>query len=264
MKKQLSLICLLVSLAACVWAYLDDYSPFEPGTAPKPFPVTELKEIARETSDSQGTFAKAPDSFPRLVLSWATPGNADDCTLSVIGARGVKILAGAKITADSPRYVAVYAALLNEDTEPDYVIRAWSGGCGLAAEWFFLTFLLSTGATYSVTETACMAMGVEDFVDLNNDGRGEFIHTSFVGGEKGKDGKSHNYWVYNLLRFKGGQIISANDLDRRFPCWVWYKFKPNHQNTDQLTPKQRMRCWRNEWSKDRLMLSLEKEQGRMP
>jgi hypothetical protein len=124
--------------------------------------------------------------------------------------------------------------------------------------------LLSNGDTYSITETTSMGSGNEEFVDLNKDGRPEFIHTSFVGGEKGKDGKRHNYWVYNLLRFKGTEILSANDLDRRFPCWIYYKFKPNHQNTDQLTAEQRMRCWRSEWSKDPLMLRLEKEQGRMP
>ena len=268
MKKTLSLILLLVTIAPAAWGYRADYAPFEPGAAPKPFPVTELKKLASESSDSQCTFAERPNSSPRIVFSWTPTDKRGDCTISVIRPNGTKILTGATIQASSPKFItAVYSVLLNEDDKPDYVISEWSGGCGLAAEWCFLTFLLSNGDGYSVTQTSCMDCGKEDFVDLNKDGRAEFIHTSFVDGDSGKDGKYHNYWVFNILQFKGTQIVSANPLDHRFPGWVSYKFKPNHQNTDQLTPEQRMRCWREAWTRwggDPLMLGLEKEQGRTP
>ncbi len=55
------------------------------------------------------------------------------------------------------------------------------------------------------------------------------------------------YWVYNLLGFSGTNILSANSRDARFPKWVRYKFKPNHQDTEQLTAEQRKRLWLKAW-----------------
>ena len=69
----------------------------------------------------------------------------------------------------------------------------------------------------------------------------------FVYGENGADGKSHNYWVYNLLGFSGTNSISANARHPGFPKWVWHKLKPNHTDTDQLTADQRRRLWLNAW-----------------
>ena len=269
MKKALLLTCLMTALASVAWGYPADYAPFEPGAAPKQFPVIELKEVPSQSSDSQCTFAEPSPSSPRIVLTWAATDEKGCCTLSVISPNGTKILPGATIHASSPtpRKVTVYEALLNEDDKPDYVIAALSGGCGLACEINDVAFVLSKGDSYSITRIVCWAFDNADFVDLNKDGRAQIIITSFVGGEKGKDGKGHNYWVFNIFQFKGTQIVSGNALDHRFPCWVLYKFKPNHQNTDQLTPEQRMRCWREAWSQwgnDALTSDFEKEQGRTP
>lgn len=140
----------------------------------------------------------------------------------------------------------VYTALLNEDKEPDYLIVTWSGGCGIAAGMASLSFLLSCDDGFQLAKMVTFYPDETDFVDLNQDGKPEFIHTTFIHGEKGKDGKTHNYWVYNLLQFKGTKIVSANKLDKRFPCWIWYKFKPNHKNTTQLSSGQKSRLWRKQ------------------
>jgi hypothetical protein len=84
-----------------------------------------------------------------------------------------------------------------------------------------------------------------DLFDLDGDGSPEFVHCMFVGGEVGRDGKSHNYWVYNLLRFSGTDIVSANRADHRFPKWIMFSHEANHTETRQLTADQRERLWRS-------------------
>jgi hypothetical protein len=270
MNKTLLVICLLTACASGAFGYPDDYSPFAPGTTPKAFPMRKLKNIAPESDRTIYIFAEGPKSSPRILIS-DDPNDTTKCTLSIIAPNGRKIIPDATMHEDYLYNTSAYSGLLNDNTVPDYVIEVGSTGCGLAAHICSVIFLLSTGETYSTIETVSYWTSEADFVDLNKDGRAEFIHTSFIEGEVGKDKKYHNYWVFNLLRFNGTQMVSANDIDRRFPCWVWYKFKPNHENTDQLTAEQRMRCWRKEWSNPwpegfqiPLMLIFEKEQGRIP
>ena len=119
----------------------------------------------------------------------------------------------------------VYTALLNEDKEPDYLILTWSGGCGLAAEYSYLSFLLFCDNSFQLAVVDTFYADGADLVDLNEDGNPELIHTAFT----------HNYWVYNLLQFEDTKIVSANKINKRFACWIWYRFKPNHKNTTQLT-----------------------------
>ncbi len=95
-----------------------------------------------------------------------------------------------------------------------------------------------------------------DFMDVNQDGKAEFLHTTFVFGEAGKDGKLHNYWVYNLLKFSGTNLVSANALDARLPRWIWYTYKPNHKDTDQLTAAQRERLWLKTWRHEASLFGL--------
>ena len=130
-----------------------------------------------------------------------------------------------------------YTADLNSDNSPDYVILTYSGGCGLAAEKTWITFLLSSRTGYRSTSVVCYDAETADFVAIK--GWAYLVHTSFVYGPVSKDGRQHNYWVYNLLSFSGTELVLANDRDRRFPKWVWYSFSENHRDTDQLTLAQR-------------------------
>ncbi len=136
-----------------------------------------------------------------------------------------------------------YSGLINDDKVPDYVIVTGGTGNGILGWHQIVVFILSTKGSYKpVPVESWGADPSTDLVDVNGDGKCEFIQTSFIGGQ-GKDGRYHNYWVHNLLRFEGSRCLSANKLDPRFPRWVWFKFKPNHADTDQLTKRQRAALW---------------------
>src|SRR5450759_334459 len=138
-------------------------------------------------------------------------------------------------------------------------------GCDLNAALSFMTFVLSSPTGYVAHCILCYYAEPTDLLDLNQDGNPVYVHTLFVYGEKGKDGRTHNYWVYNLLGFSGTDIVSANAMDSRFPKWVWFKFKPNHADTDQLTSEQKKRLWIEAWKRNNAALpdaeTFTEEQG---
>jgi len=137
-----------------------------------------------------------------------------------------------------------YSGFINDDKVPDYVVVTGGTGNGILGWHQIVVFILSTKGSYkAVPIESWGADPLTDLVDVNGDGRCEFIQTAFIDGDKGKDGRYHNYWVHNLLRFEGSRCVSANKSDRRFPRWVWFTFKPNHADTDQITKRQRVALW---------------------
>jgi hypothetical protein len=138
----------------------------------------------------------------------------------------------------------VSTGLLNKDTAMDFVLLTNSGGCGRGGQRFFLLFMLSVGGKYQAYSLWTYNAGIEDFVDLNKDGHAEMIHTTFVPAEAGKDSKSHNYWVFNLLRFTGAKAVPDDHLRSGFPYWIIYTFKKNHYPTNQLTNQQKIQAWK--------------------
>ena len=84
--------------------------------------------------------------------------------------------------------------------------------------------------------------GPEDVIRLARAGRCYIVQTTFIHGEKGRDGRAHNYWVYHLLEVDGNQVRISR-RSRLFPKWVWYTHKENHKETTQLTAEQKRRLW---------------------
>ncbi|MHC4462537.1 MAG: hypothetical protein ACYS6W_02405 [Planctomycetota bacterium] len=157
------------------------------------------------------------------------------------------VIAGPKV-AYSHISSDVYSADLNRDGKEDYIFKRFTGGCGSIFPYScHVVFALSDGDDYTVTATTGLWSGWNYFVDIKGDGQRQFIHTRFVNGGnvKGRDGKRHNYWVYNLLEFKGGKVVVNNDLAPHFPRWIWFTSKPNHQPTTQLTRLQKQFLWGN-------------------
>lgn len=244
---KVALIAVLFVLATSrVLAIWDKYSPFESGKAPARFPLTVLALVRRdETTNARHTFDFfAPNSTTRaLSIEWADEGN--------------------RVTIHAPRKAAPFSASiegsplcdaeatvsdLNGDAEPDYVVVTHSGGNGLAAQITLITFLLSSPKGYVAREVVSYDAAPIDLVDLNGDGRPEFLHCMSVWGDTGKDGRSHNYWVYNLLGFSGTEIVSANRSSPDFPKWIAYTYAENHKDSAQLTAEQRQRQWTQIWS----------------
>lgn len=128
---------------------------------------------------------------------------------------------------------------LNNDNTPDYIIYSYSGGCGLAAGYCNVAFILSNEDKYTLTVITTLWPGDNNYILL--DGKPHFVHTSFHYVDKCKDGKNHNFWLYNLLAFQGDKVNIVNDTHPDFPKTIWYTFKPNHAETAIITDEQKQK-----------------------
>jgi hypothetical protein len=140
----------------------------------------------------------------------------------------------------SPYLNEAYRSDLNNDGVSDYICIFGGTGCGLASEYCYAMFILSYAGRYEVKTLYTMGFGPEDVVEIGGNGKCIVIHTWFVYGEKGKDGESHNYWVYNFFQVSEGGLVLSENLPWK---WIMYTNNPNHKDTEQLTDKQKIRCW---------------------
>lgn len=244
--RMVLLFALLVLSRSHALAIWDKYSPFEPGREPPRFPLTALilvREDYLPNARHVFHFVRPGSKTQALAIDWQDAGDR-----VVILEPGTPPLFSAPIEGSPVCDAEAAIADLNGDGKPDYVVVTHSGGCGLAAEITYVNFLLSSPNGFAARKVISYDAAPVDLVDLNRDGRPEFVHCMCVWGDKGKDGRSHNYWVYNLLGFSGTQIVSANFASPEFPKWIIYTYGANHKNSTELTAKQRQQQWLNLWA----------------
>ena len=230
-------------------AYLDDHGPFDPKELPKPFPVHECLLLEGTNTPSPELNAKSltfaitnSPSVPRVKVE--RQSDLSQVVLSVSSADGELLLAPTKVS-DLSFYIDALTADFNQDGTADYVVRIYSGGCGLACGCCDICFLLSDGEGFRTQTVHTWFPGTEDFVDLKGDGHCQFIHASYVHGEKtDKDGYVQTYWVYNLFSFDGPKLKYANDMIDGFPKWIRFTKNENHKAATGLTDDQKRRLWK--------------------
>lgn len=85
------------------------------------------------------------------------------------------------------------------------------------------------------------AFGNHDLVRFKSRGPVYFISNDLIGsdGERTRDGREHNFWVYDLHRIDGNRFVLANTDQPGFPKWVWFTNKANHAETTQLSHEQK-------------------------
>ncbi|MCX6950868.1 MAG: VCBS repeat-containing protein [Verrucomicrobia bacterium] len=221
------------------------YSPFDPARPPKRFPVKVLRLERHHdaaTTRIDFDFCHPGSSSPALHIDW-TEGPARPNLLTV----GSEPRFSTAVEGSAVCDAEAAEADLNGDFFPDYIVVTHSGGNGLAGQYTYVTFLLSSPDGYVARTVFSFDAAPTDVVDLDGDGRPEFVHGLFVYGDPGADGRTHNYWVYNLLGFSGTKLVSANRSSRDFPRWVMYSYAPNHRDSVQLTAEQRERQWLLAW-----------------
>ncbi len=249
-------VLLLAAVGGRAEAFLNSHGPFEKGRAPGKFPLKKCRQLAVTGSwkklDRAWVYAATKGKKVRFKLHVKVSAQPRGILVSVTNEHGATV-AGPVQVAPWIHFTGARWADLNGDGREDFVVTVGSGGCGLAVGRANVAFILSAGWGYRITAVRTMFPGPEDFIDPSGKGECLYVQASFVYGEKGRDGKAHNYWVYNLLRPGGGfrrrEVVLANGRDRRFPKWIWYTNNPNHQATTQLTAAQKRRLWRPQAAK---------------
>jgi len=120
-----------------------------------------------------------------------------------------------------PYLETIHAADLNADGRADLILSFENTGCGIAGERTDLIVLLSSGKGYSATLVDTWNFNGNEVSPA--EGGSVMLHCEFVFGDRGTDGRVHNYWLHRRLRIRGPEIRL-------------YTFRPNHSDSDELSP----------------------------
>jgi hypothetical protein len=240
--NRVLLVVLALFWSTTAHAVWDSYSPFEKGKELTPVALTELTDSKPDTAAVGDAvlisyeFTDNAKKASRISVDWPDTGNA----ILSLSVGETKQFSG-RISGGRVAPVSAYQADLNADGTADYAVFTHSGGSGLAGQITYVSLLLSSPTGYGCVRVLSYDAESADLVNI--DGHVYLVHTSMIYGDEGKDGRMHNYWVYNLLRVFGKNLVLDNAPDRRFPKWVMYSSLPNHKETAQLTTEQRQRLW---------------------
>jgi len=146
---------------------------------------------------------------------------------------------------------AVNSADLNGDGKADFILDLGSHGNGLAAEIGGKLFLLSDAQGYRY-------LGLKDVMSGSRLVRWENAPAATLllqrlatlpngsNSVRGSDGKSHTFFVFDLLRFDAAAakgVQTSNALDTRFPFWTLFTDEPSHAETTLLAPARKKSLW---------------------
>ena len=223
-KSQVRLIAattvalLLLGSAAKVLAYPMSYGPFPAGHEPLAIKLDKcelVREVKAPADEIDGAIReyRLPTVGPgQKQITLALRGTTNGWEINLRDAHGKNPLTVPFTNSMTTAQMEVFACDLNGDSQPDFIVNVWSGGCGLAADGSEVTFLLSSKDGYRATSFYLYAFGNKDLVRFKPLGPVYFIFNDLIGsdGEKTRDGREHNFWVYDLNRIDGNRFIPAD------------------------------------------------------
>ena len=230
-----------------VFGYPQGHGPFPAGRKPAAIPRKECELLREESPQSEAIGGAVRDYRLQaagkdqkkitLTLRGATNGWAID----IRDAQGKSLMLVPATNSMTSSQMEVFSCELNKDGLPDFIVNVWSGGVGLAFDSSEVTFLLSSKDGYRATSFYLYSFGKEDLVQFKVHGSVYFIFNDLIGSdrEKTRDGRVHNFWVYELYRIDGNRFIPADADQPGFPKWVWFTNKDSHDETTQLTQEQK-------------------------
>jgi len=199
------------------FGYFENYPPFK-------FSETPPRHVNAELLvDNEKPDYKSKDSSIIARLK-ETSDNFD-----FILKEGYIVLASLKEKI-TPFPYAVYRVDLDKNGLMDFIVFSSNRGCGLASQLVVVDiFLKKDDKTYQNINYEGFGSGLEDFVDLDQDGKYEIIIMDMYSSEK------HNYFSYNIYELKNSKLINANSKFKKFPKFIWYTEDKNDKDTTHLT-----------------------------
>lgn len=232
------LILSLALMTSPALAYNANHRPFPDDAQPERIPLAKLPDPIRHDStnevDQQFIFEISGDPPTRIRAT------RDEKFFYVdLSIQGQEVIPRTAFSIPGSVLFEAYAADLNQDGRQDYILSHWQDGCGLASGYDNLAVMLSTDNGHKLTVISALWRDNGDYMRI--DGKSCILHTSFHMVDECTDGKSHNFWIYNLLAIDGDQIRVANELHPDFPKTIWYSFAPNHDETTLLSDEQKQK-----------------------
>ncbi|GEM_PF-4531723 len=145
---------------------------------------------------------------------------------------------------DLQRYAAftgkyIYSADLNMDGKKDFVVYAWTGGCGLAMCRCDVFFFLSSPQGYYKTSFNAYSFEEKDIIRHGN--KNYFLLTLC---QSWSTENGHNYWLNRIYAFgKDGKMYEADsEVGAPFPSYIQYLERDNHEQA-KLSPVEKEKMW---------------------
>ena len=226
-------------LGSVAAALPSSHSPFLPDEiAVRSLAVCEptSREIA-EMHPAQGavSFASSNGSTLRLAMSSSAdpyteryeaqvtgPGQAPSPVVQVPFVATVAFLLPTAAICDD----------LNDDGVTDFITDHSRHGNGFGASFFDRLVVLSSPNGYRFWHLETLDPSTEDYLTLGANEDLVMVTTSFA---NSGGAKPHSYYVYDLWRFAGGNVVPANQRDPGFPKWVLMTLADNHAAATALT-----------------------------
>jgi hypothetical protein len=113
----------------------------------------------------------------------------------------------------------------------DFIVLIYSGAGTLIGE--VNIYLRKKEGGYAKISYEAAGIGIEDFCDINSDGKYEVIIVDVY------SGKNHNYLAQDVYEFQNYRLVNADRKFKDFPKFVWMTYKPNDKDTVHLSHKAR-------------------------
>lgn len=214
-------VLIFVSISTKSFAYMENYPPhlFKSG----PYGHLDIKPLV--DYDKSDYVSKDGKVKARLVE------NSDSLDFYLkVG----EVTLAKMIERDVPFPYAVYEYDLDKNGLNDFIVFNSYRGVGLGVNMGKTEIYLShSNNKFTHVSYESWSEGIEDFVDINNDGKIEVI----LGGCQGFG--DHTFFTYNIYQIVNFKMVNANKKFKGFPKFVWYTHKPNDKDTVKIEMEER-------------------------
>lgn len=134
---------------------------------------------------------------------------------------------------------------LNRDGKVDFVVTLWGHGNAFGSRFYDRLIALSSRDGYRFWVVPTMTPSAEDFVTFGQLEPIVMVTTHWANIRLNPiklflpPDHWHSYYIYNLWTFREGNIVTTNNIDERFPKWVWMTLKENHKPARSVSEKVR-------------------------